>query len=60
MTTVTSYTPAELVARRELILAKHGMSLSEFADKASQYALVGDEWQAWEDLESIEFLLTDC
>lgn len=60
MTTVTKYTPAELIARREAILAKHGMSLSEFKEKANQYSLVGDEWQAWENLESIEFLLTDC
>jgi hypothetical protein len=47
----------ELRERRDRILAKLGVSLEDLRARARQYALVGDEHEAWEDLQSIAFLL---
>jgi predicted neuraminidase len=57
MTRVAAVTDEELRARRERILAKLGIPLDELRDRATRYALVGDEYEAWEQLESIAFLL---
>ena len=57
MVRVVSVERDELLARRDEILAKHGLSLTDLADRATQYALVGSEWDAWEELRSIAFLL---
>lgn len=50
----------ELVRRRSEILARHGVTLDEFTDRAARYELVGDEWDAWEELRGIAFLLDDA
>jgi len=59
MTRVTNVTEAQLLARRDELLAKHGLSLDEFAERARMYALVGDEWADWDELQSIAYLLRD-
>jgi glycine cleavage system regulatory protein len=59
MVRVVSVDRDELLTRREEILAEHGLSLADLATRAAQYALVGSEWDAWEELRSIEFLLGD-
>ncbi|GAB7141419.1 hypothetical protein [Mycobacterium riyadhense] len=57
MTRIAALSDDELRARRDLILEKLGMTLAEVRDRAMNYALVGDEHDAWEQLESIAFLL---
>ncbi|MPZ67288.1 MAG: hypothetical protein GEU83_17885 [Pseudonocardiaceae bacterium] len=49
----------QLEARRAEILARHGVTLDEFAERAAAYALVGDEWEAWDEIRGIAFLLDD-
>ena len=44
--------------RQELLDALH-VSPEEFAQRAQSHALVGDEWEAWEELREIDFLLGD-
>lgn len=57
MTKVATLTDEQLRARREQILGKLGLSRDELRNRAMHYALVGDEYDAWEQLESIAFLL---
>lgn len=57
MTKIATLTDDELRARREQIIARLGISVEELRDRAAHYALVGDEHDAWEQLESIAFLL---
>jgi hypothetical protein len=40
-------------------LKRHGLTLAEFAERARQYALTGDEWSDWDTLQGIAFLLHD-
>ncbi len=49
----------QLQARRAEILARYDVTRAEFADRAEAYALVGDEWDAWDELRGIAFLLDD-
>jgi len=35
------------------------VTLAEFAERAVAYALVGDEWDAWDELRGIAVLLDD-
>ncbi|OBB94975.1 hypothetical protein [Mycobacterium sp. 852002-40037_SCH5390672] len=57
MTKIASLSDDELRARRASILRKLDMSFEEIRDRANSYALAGDEHDAWEQLESIAFLL---
>jgi hypothetical protein len=57
MTKIATLSDAELRDRREAILGKLGVSLEDLRDRAKSYALVGEEHEAWEQLESIAFLL---
>lgn len=59
LTKVMSSSARELQERRNRILDEHGMSLEVFRARADDYALVGTEWEAWESLRSIQFLLDD-
>lgn len=59
MVRVVSVDRAELLARRAEILDKHGLTIQDFASRADHYSLVGAEWDAWEELRSIAFLLGD-
>jgi hypothetical protein len=54
-----SMSDEELRARRDEILSKLGVSFDELRSRAERYALVGDEYDAWEELESIAYLLAD-
>lgn len=56
-TRVRETTPEELVARRAEILDRLSRSLKEMMDLAESASLVGEEWEAWEELEDIAFLL---
>lgn len=47
MTRVVVAERGELERRRAEILARHGVSLEEFAERAARYALVGDELDDW-------------
>lgn len=49
----------QLVARREQVLARLGMSLEEFRHRVVRGSLTGDEWDAVSELEEIGFLLDD-
>jgi hypothetical protein len=49
----------QLKARRAEVLARYDVTLDEFAERAAAYALVGDEWDAWDELRGIAFLLDD-
>lgn len=55
-----SMSDEELRARREEILSKLGLTLDELRTRADKYVLVGDEYEAWEELESIAYLLADA
>ncbi|BBY13833.1 hypothetical protein [Mycobacterium marseillense] len=55
-----SMSDEELRARREEILSKLGLTLDELRIRADKYVLVGDEYEAWEELESIAYLLADA
>lgn len=57
MTKIGILSDAELRDRREAILRKLDVSLEDLRDRARSYALVGEEHEAWEQLESIAFLL---
>lgn len=60
MTRVATLTDEQLRARREQLLVKLGVPLDELRNRAMHYALVGDEYDAWEQLESIAFLLGEA
>jgi hypothetical protein len=57
MTKIETLSDDELRARRAAILGKLGVALEDLRDRAEHYALVGDEHDAWDELESIAFLL---
>ncbi|MGH3752613.1 MAG: hypothetical protein ACRDRP_07945 [Pseudonocardiaceae bacterium] len=47
MVRVVNVQRQQLERRRAEILARHGVTLDEFAERAVRYELVGDEWDAW-------------
>jgi hypothetical protein len=57
MTRIATRSDAELRERRDAILRGLGVSLDDLRERAESYALVGEEHDAWEQLESIAFLL---
>lgn len=57
MTKIASLSDDQLRTRRSDILARLGVSMDDLRARAENYALVGDEHEAWEQLESIAFLL---
>lgn len=56
---VVTLTRRELEARREAILRRLGTTLSDLEGRAAAGSLVGDEWDAWDDLRDIAYLLGD-
>ena len=56
-TRVRELTPAELETRRDEILGRLDVTLEELTRRAETASLVGGEWEAWEELEDIAFLL---
>lgn len=59
MTHVVEVTREKLLARRRAILARVGADLPEFTERARSFSLVGDEWDAWDQLQNIAFLLDE-
>lgn len=59
MTKTAALSDDELRSRRTAILEKLGMPIEELRARAKSYALAGEEHEAWEQLESIAFLLGD-
>lgn len=57
MTKIATLSDQELRTRRQMILDKLGISIEDLRRRANGYALVGDEHDAWEQIESIAFLL---
>lgn len=57
MTRVVEVTHTELLSRRAAILERHNLTLADFAERAAQYELVGEQWDDWAELEKIAFLL---
>lgn len=49
----------DLRARREAIYARLGMGAEEFRALAETSTLTGDEWDARDELDQIDFLLGD-
>ena len=56
---VVAVSREELERRRAEILDGIGISLTEIRTKAKSGSLVGDEWEAWQDLQDVGFLLGD-
>lgn len=56
-TETQSATRAELLSRREDILARLGVSLSDLEERRDAADLSPDEWEAWEELDGIRYLL---
>lgn len=59
MSIVVSPSRDRLVERRESILSRLNVTSEEFEAAKSARSLTGDEWEAKENLEAIEFLLGD-
>jgi len=59
MTHMHEVTREDLQGRRAAILRRVGSSYEDLARRASEYALVADEWSAWDELREIDFLLAD-
>lgn len=47
----------ELEEKRRAILARLGLTYEAFRDRAEAGSLVGEEWEAWEELQDVAFLL---
>ena len=59
MIEVVNVTRDDLLAYRLAIVEKHRLTLDEFADRARRYAMIGEEWDDWDELQGIAFLLGD-
>lgn len=58
MTITTSQTSrTELLARRDAILRSLNTTLDELRSRRESGEMTPDEWAAWEDLDSINYLL---
>lgn len=59
MSRVVTVSREELEDRRRSILSGVGLSCEELRDRAASSTLIGDEWEAWQELRDVEFLLGD-
>jgi hypothetical protein len=59
MTRVHEVTRDDLLRRRADILHGLGVTYEDLAKRAGEYALVADEWSAWDEIREINFLLGD-
>ncbi len=58
MTITTSQrSRAELLALREHILSALNVTLEELQERRESGEMTPDEWAAWEDLDSISYLI---
>ena len=60
MSRVVEVSRRELEARRQVILDRLGTTYDELRERLEASALVGEEWDAWEELCDIDFLLGDA
>jgi len=58
--TSTNASREELVARRDSVLAQLGCSLEELTDRRAAGLLTAEEWEAWEEIDGIAYLLDDA
>lgn len=59
MSRVVSVSRADLEARREELLSRLDVTVEELRRRADAGSLLGDEWEVWQRLCDIEFLLGD-
>lgn len=59
VSTVLETSREALRARRDEILRTLGVTLQELRERADAYRLVGEEWDAWEEVTEIDYLLND-
>lgn len=59
MAPVIEVTREALLARRDEILARLGLTLDEYMRRARESELSGEEWDVRDDLDSIAFLLDE-
>lgn len=59
MIKVLEVTRESLLEEREHIPARFETDLEEFTARARSFSLVGPEWEAWDRLRDIAFLLHD-
>ncbi|ODT12248.1 MAG: hypothetical protein ABS61_00450 [Microbacterium sp. SCN 70-18] len=59
MAPVIEVTREALIARRDEILSRLGLTLDEYLRRAEGSELSGDEWDARDDLDAIAFLLDE-
>ncbi len=50
-------TTEDLLARRESVLGRIGLTLDELAELAGRYMLTAEESEAWDEVRRIHFLL---
>lgn len=60
MAIIRELTRADLIARRDEVLRSVDLSSAELEEKAESGGLVGEEWSAWEEIQEIEYLLSDA
>lgn len=49
----------DLEARRDQLLEQLGMTMAELRDRHAAGLLTADEWEAWEQLDGLAYLLDD-
>jgi len=54
---VLTVTRDELLAKREQLLARTGLTREQLQERADSYSLTPDEWDLLTELEHIDFLL---
>jgi hypothetical protein len=59
VSTVLETSRESLRERREQILRSLGVTNDELRERADSYRLVGEEWDAWEEITEINYLLND-
>ncbi len=55
--TTRNLSRAEIEARRDELLVRLGMTWDELSERRTSGVLTADEWEAWEELDGLGFLL---
>ena len=58
--TSTNASRDDLVARRAELLEQIGSSLDELTERRTAGLLTAEEWEAWEEIDGIGYLLDDA
>jgi hypothetical protein len=59
MVSTRSSSRADLLDRRAAILKALGVTLPELVERRAAGTLTPDEWEAWDELDAISYLLGD-